>query len=84
MENKFNLSKYSPEEIGDILSKETIHLTSMYLKENKKDTVDKVYWLGIHLGFIAGLKLCGMPDEDGEKIIDISQDKLSEHYYGKK
>lgn len=74
--NKNGERDLTNEEIGEILASETVNVTRMDMEKNNLTQVDKQKWLYIHLGFYACLKLCGISEEDGDRIIVHAQSIL--------
>ena len=74
--NKDGARDLTNEEIGKILADETINITKMDMEVNNVTQVDKQKWMYMHLGFYACLKLAGISEEDGDKIIVHAQSIL--------
>lgn len=74
---KDSIENYTDEELGKILAMETLNITQMWMDTNKGKVFDSQYWLMLHLGFVAGLKVAGKSDVDVDVILATVQKELS-------
>lgn len=76
-EKKVIIEELTNEDLGKILAQETMSITQMWMDTNKKELIDRQYWLMFHLGFIAGLKVLGKSNVDVDIILLTAQKELS-------
>lgn len=74
--NKDGTRALTNEELGKILADETVNVSQMDMERNGLTQIDKQKWLYMHLGFYACLKLAGISEEDGDRIIVHAQKLL--------
>lgn len=67
-------------ELAEILANETISISNMYMETNKVKTMDRQFWMFLHLGFYAGLKLMGKSEKDLDDVL-VKASKLLEVMY---
>lgn len=61
------------QEVGEILANETMSVSKMYMESRGVKVMEREFWLFLHIGFLAGLKLAGYPSEDAESALSVAQ-----------
>jgi hypothetical protein len=72
------MKTFSTKELGERLASETYNCTELWFESNKGKKLDKQYWLFLHLGWIAMMKLHGYTDKECDQVLDIANDFISQ------
>lgn len=58
------MTKLHTEELAKRMKQATLEASQLYCEHNNLDSIDKQYWIFLHLGFMAALRLNGYTDKE--------------------
>lgn len=62
------MTKLHTEELAKKMKQATLEASELYCKQYKLESIDKQYWIFLHLGFMAALRLNGYTEKEVREV----------------